>query len=172
VAVLQDDAAAAAVELEPQVLRFVPLEALPAGRGRAGRAGRAGSVAAGLREGGVRQAGRLPAVVFHPVRDRVAGVLRPVTGPAEPLPDLGGELLLLGEAAGGEAAPGGRGDETGQGDGFGVGGGEDPGGGCVNPNWAGRRIRCACRIRGLAAGNAGCCRAGRPGCRARGWWPS
>jgi len=61
------------------------------------------------------------------VRDRipVAGGL--VAGPAEPLPDRGGELLLLGGVAGGEAAPGGRGDEAGQGDGFGVGGGEYPG---------------------------------------------
>jgi hypothetical protein len=38
--VVQDDAAAAAVELEPQGAAFDPLEALPAGRGRAGRAGR------------------------------------------------------------------------------------------------------------------------------------
>jgi hypothetical protein len=55
VAVVQDDAAAAAVGLEPQGAAFDPLEALPAGRGRAGRAG---SVSAGLREGGVRQARR------------------------------------------------------------------------------------------------------------------
>jgi hypothetical protein len=34
---VQDDAAAAAVEPEPQSAAFVPLEALPAGRGRAGR---------------------------------------------------------------------------------------------------------------------------------------
>ena len=90
--------------------------------------GRAGSVSAGLRECGVRPAGRLAAVVFHPVRDRVAGVGGLVAGPAEPLPDRGDELLLLGGVAGGEAAPGGRGDEAGEADGFGVGGGEDPGG--------------------------------------------
>jgi hypothetical protein len=97
VAVVQDDAAAAAVELEPQGAVFVPLEALPAGGGRTGRAG---SVSAGLRERGVRPAGRLLAVVFHPVRDRVCGVGGPVAGPAEPLPDRGGELLLLGGVAG------------------------------------------------------------------------
>jgi hypothetical protein len=62
------------------------------------------------------------------VRDRVAGAGGLVAGPAEPLPDRGGELLLLGGPAGGQAAPGGRGDEAGQADGFGVGGGEDPGG--------------------------------------------
>ena len=37
-AVVQDDAAAAAVELEPQGAAFVPLRALPAGRDRPGRA--------------------------------------------------------------------------------------------------------------------------------------
>ena len=60
-AVVQDDAAAAAVELEPQGAAFVPLQALPAGGGRTGRAV---PVSAGLREGGVRLAGRL--------RDRAA----------------------------------------------------------------------------------------------------
>ena len=62
------------------------------------------------------------------MRDRVCRVDGLVAGSAEPLPDRGGELLLPGGVAGGEAAPGGRGDEGGQGDGFGVGGGEDPGG--------------------------------------------
>jgi hypothetical protein len=38
VTVVQDDAAAAAVELEPQGAAFVPLEALPAGGGRPVRA--------------------------------------------------------------------------------------------------------------------------------------
>jgi len=66
--------------------------------------------------------------LFHPVRDRVAGVGGLVAGPAEPLPDRGDELLLLSGIAGGEAAPSGRGDEAGEGDGFGEGGGEDPGG--------------------------------------------
>ena len=77
-AVVQDDAAAAAVELEPGGAAFVPLEALPAGRGRAARAG---SVAAGLRECGVRQARRPPAVVCHPVRDRVCGARRGARAP-------------------------------------------------------------------------------------------
>jgi len=78
----RNDTAATAVELKPHGAAFVPLEALPAGRGRAGPAG---SVSAGLRECGVRQAGRPPAVVFHPVRDRVPGVGGLVAGPAEPL---------------------------------------------------------------------------------------
>jgi len=95
---MQDDAAAAAVELEPQGAAFVPLEALPAGSSRPGRAG---SVSAGLRECGVRPAGRPPAVVFHPVRDRVAGAGGLVARPAEPLSDRGGELLLLGGVVGG-----------------------------------------------------------------------
>jgi hypothetical protein len=38
VAVVQDDAAAAAVELEPPGAAFVPLQALPAGGSRPGRA--------------------------------------------------------------------------------------------------------------------------------------
>src|SRR5262245_45333274 len=83
VAVVQDDATAAAVELEPQCAAFVPLQALPAGGGRSVRAV---PVSAGLRECGVRPAGRVPAVVFHPVRDRVAGACGLVAGPAEPLP--------------------------------------------------------------------------------------
>ena len=102
-AVVQDDAAAAAVELEPQSAAFVPLEAL---RACGSRPVRAVPVSAGLRERGVRPAGRLPAVVFHPVRDRVPAIGGLVAGPAEPLPDRGGELLLLGRVAGGEAAPG------------------------------------------------------------------
>ena len=88
-AVVQDDAAAAGVEPEPRGAAFVPLEA-----------SRAGSVAASLREGSVRHAGRPPAVVCHPVRDRVCDVGGLVSGPAEPLPDRGDELLLLGGAAG------------------------------------------------------------------------
>src|SRR6185312_3379688 len=35
-----------------------------------------------------------------------------------------------------------------------------------------KRIRWACRLRGLAAWTARRCRAGWPGCRARGWWSS
>jgi hypothetical protein len=55
--------------LNPQAAAVLPVEALPTGGREAGRA-----VGAGLREGGVRPAGRPPAVVFHPVRDRVIDV--------------------------------------------------------------------------------------------------
>ena len=75
---MQDDAAAAAVELEPQGAAFVPLEGLPAGRGRA---------AASCR--------------IHPVRDRVTGV----GGPGSRA-DRGDEVLLvLGGVAGSDSQP-------------------------------------------------------------------
>jgi hypothetical protein len=125
VAVVQDDAAAAEVKLEPQGAALVPLLALLA---RGGPVGRAVSVSAGLRECHMGPAGRPPAVVSHPMRDRVAGAGGLVAGPTDLLPDLGGELLLQRGVAGGEDAPCGPGDEGGEVDGFGVGGGEDTGG--------------------------------------------
>ena len=47
---------------------------------------------------------------------------------AEPPPDLGGELSLLIGVTGGQVSPGGRGDEAGEADGFGVDRREQPGG--------------------------------------------
>src|SRR5215472_9278729 len=110
---VQDDVAAVAVHAEEQGAAFLPLEALRAGRGQPG-----GAVVAGLRVGGVRPAGRVPAVVFDPVRDRVAVLGRPIAGVAEPSPDLGDELPSLPRVARGEAAPGGRADDAGEVDGL------------------------------------------------------
>ena len=69
---VQDDAAAAAVALKPQGATFVPLEALPArawphGDGLDLYRQVCGNVVCG-------RLGGWPAVVFYPVRDRVAGV--------------------------------------------------------------------------------------------------
>src|SRR5215813_6295788 len=110
-----------AVRPEEQGAAFLPLEALLADGGRAGRA-----VVAGLRVGGVGPAGRVPAVVFDPVRDRVAVAGWLVAGLAEPSADLADELLPLLGVARGKAAPSGCADDAGEVDGFGVGGGEYP----------------------------------------------
>ena len=76
---VQDDAAAAAVALKPQGATFVPLEALPA---RAGRTGTGRICIGGSAGMWCAAGGRLAAVVFYPVRDRVAGVGGLVAGPA------------------------------------------------------------------------------------------
>src|SRR5262249_60485778 len=89
-----------AVRPEEQGAAFLPLEALLADGGRAGRA-----VVAGLRVGGVGPAGRVPAVVFDPVRDRVAAVGWLVAGMAELSADLADELLPVHGVACGEVAP-------------------------------------------------------------------
>lgn len=101
-AVVQDDVAASPVVGEEHGAAFLPLQALLADRVRA-----EGTVVAGLRVGGGGLAGRLPAVVLDPVRDRVAGAGRLVAGVAEPPADLTYELLPLPGVACGQAAPSG-----------------------------------------------------------------
>jgi hypothetical protein len=123
VAVVQDDGAAAAVYGEPECPSMVPVEAL-----RAGLGGCARSVLAGVREGRVGTAGCSPAVVGHPVRDRVAILGWLVVRPVESPPHFVGEPLLLVGVAGGEAAPGRRRDQLREVDRFRVDGGEEPGG--------------------------------------------
>jgi len=101
-AVVQDHVAAAAVEGEESGAAFLPLEDLLADGSRPGRA-----AVTGLRVGAIWLAGRLPAVVFDPVGDRIAVLRGLVAGAAEPPPGLGDELLPLPGVACGEGAPAG-----------------------------------------------------------------
>lgn len=85
-AVVEDDASAAAVAGEPLCTAVVAVDAVLVGLGD-GRVAEAGQGAIG----GWGQAGWSPAVVVDPVGDRVLGDFGQVVGLAEAAADFGGE---------------------------------------------------------------------------------
>jgi hypothetical protein len=112
VAVVEDDATAAAVAGEPG--GDAPAVFVGSGYGAA-------AVTAQRGVGGFGEAWWLPAVLVDPVRDRVLGDSWAVVGVAEAAADLVGEAPSFVRAAGGEAPPVQRPDRRGDLDGFWVG---------------------------------------------------